>query len=410
MVEFNKIRIWLRYNYLKVVNSIAFYPAIIALLFLVISAASIAFDFSEEGKQIKSQLQWLKLRDPSTARSIIGAIVAGIITLTVFSFSMVMIVLNQTASQLSNRILDRLIGSRFQQVVLGVYVGTMVYALFLLSTIRDVDSGIYIPALSTYLLIALTICDIFLFIYFLHYITQSVKYDVIINRIHEETLEALKLSSTASNAEDQETVIIRNSVILSGRSGIYEGFSTKALLNLCDENDCVISLLYPPGTYILKGIPIAYVSIYLSEKAAEEFTNELLIHSTESIKENFFYGFRQLSEVGIKALSPGINDPGTAIQAMRALFDLYTYRITHFSNGTICNRERVVRIVKMELTFDKIFEATFLPIWDYGKGDRMIRNECRTLLSQMILLSANPKVNALFDEVNRVITKQVEVT
>ncbi|MBK7570359.1 MAG: DUF2254 domain-containing protein [Bacteroidetes bacterium] len=68
--------------------------------------------------------------DASTARSIISSIAAGIITLTVFSFSMVMIVLNQSASQLSNRILDKLIGSRFQQVVLGVYVGTIVYSLF----------------------------------------------------------------------------------------------------------------------------------------------------------------------------------------------------------------------------------------------------------------------------------------
>jgi len=54
--------------------------------------------------EIKSHLQWLRLRDASTARSIISSITAGIITLTVFSFSMVMIVLNQTASQLSNRI------------------------------------------------------------------------------------------------------------------------------------------------------------------------------------------------------------------------------------------------------------------------------------------------------------------
>lgn len=159
-----KIKIWTKNIYRQAVNSIAFYPAIM-------------------GKQFKSQLHWLRLRDASTARSIISSIAAGIITLTVFSFSMVMIVLNQTASQLSNRILDKLIGSHFQQVVLGVYVGTIVYAFFLLSSIRDIDSGIRIPALSTYLLILITILDVFLFIYFLHYITQSVKYVVIMAKL-----------------------------------------------------------------------------------------------------------------------------------------------------------------------------------------------------------------------------------
>jgi len=159
------IRIWLKEHRNKVVNSIAFYPVIIVILFLIISLLSITFDFSEKGMQIKSDWHWLRLRDASTARSIISSITAGLITLTVFSFSMVMIVLNQTASQLSNRILDKLIGSRFQQVVLGVYVGTIVYSLFLLSMIRDIDSGVQIPALSIYLLMVLTVVDIFLFWY-----------------------------------------------------------------------------------------------------------------------------------------------------------------------------------------------------------------------------------------------------
>lgn len=111
-----KIKIWIKHRYQLAVNSIAFYPAIIALFFLLFSFLSISFDFSEQGKQFKTQLYWLRLRDASTARSIIAFIVAGIISLTVFSFSMVMIVLNQTASQLSNRILDKLIGSRFKRL------------------------------------------------------------------------------------------------------------------------------------------------------------------------------------------------------------------------------------------------------------------------------------------------------
>ena len=90
---------------------------------------------------------------------------------------MVMIALNQAASQMSNRVLSSMIENRFQQIVLGFYIGTIVYALFLLSTIRDINSGVYVPALSIYLLILLTVIDIFLFIYFLDYVTQTVKYE-----------------------------------------------------------------------------------------------------------------------------------------------------------------------------------------------------------------------------------------
>jgi len=394
-------RTWFRENYNRVINSIAFYPAIIALLFLILSSLSIAFDFSEEGKQIKYRLHWLRLKDPSTARSIIASIAAGIISLTVFSFSMVMIVLSQTASQMSNRILDKLIGSRFQQVVLGIYVGTIVYALFLLSTIRNVDSGVHIPALSTYLLIGLTICDIFLFIYFLHYITQSVKYDVIIRRIYEETLSALESSCHADNVEEEKIPIATKSVILTAKSGVYEGFSSRALLELCDRENCAISILHPQGTFLMEGIPLANVDSCLSQASNKDFQNELYIHQSESIKENFFYGCRQLTEVGIKALSPGINDPGTAIQVLRALFELYSFRSCHAANEYIRNRENEVRIIKKELSFEEVFDATLLPIWDYGKNDRMIRNELKRLLDQMILLAPNISVSKLLLEVNR---------
>jgi uncharacterized membrane protein len=174
---------WIRKHYNNIVGSIAFYPAIIAFCFLLLSLLMLEVDFSEKGKQIKENFGWLRLKDPSTARNILATIAAGVISMTVFTFSMVMVVLNQAAAQLSNRVLENLIGNKFQQFVLGTFIGTTVFALFLLSGIRDNDSGIYVPALSIYLLMLLTVFDILLFIYFLHHITQSVKYQTIIHRI-----------------------------------------------------------------------------------------------------------------------------------------------------------------------------------------------------------------------------------
>lgn len=85
---------WLRIYYHKIIESIAFYPAIIAIGFLGLSWGMLVFDFSSYGKEIKSSLNWLSLKDASTARTIISTVAGAIISLTVFSFSMVMIVLN----------------------------------------------------------------------------------------------------------------------------------------------------------------------------------------------------------------------------------------------------------------------------------------------------------------------------
>ncbi|MBK5270818.1 MAG: DUF2254 domain-containing protein [Bacteroidia bacterium] len=388
------IRIWIKDHRNKIINSIAFYPAIIVIVFLALSVLSIMFDFSEEGMQIKSHLQWLRLRDASTARSIISSITAGIITLTVFSFSMVMIVLNQTASQLSNRILDRLIGSRLQQVVLGIYVGTIVYALFLLTVIRDIDSGIQIPALSTYLLIILTIVDIFLFIYFLHYITQSIKYEVIIQKIFKDTKSSMEHSCRLQQSPPETISFESQCLVPAAISGIYEGFDKQILIRICNENDCILHLMHSPGTFVLQGLPLIKANRILPAQIIEEIQKEVYLQSSESIKENFFFGFRQLTELALKALSPGINDPGTAIESLRALFQLYAYRVRFFPENAVKNKEMQVKIILKELTFEQIFEETIFPIWDYGKHDRLVQNELQHLLVAFLTIDPDAKTAA----------------
>ncbi|MEJ7830298.1 MAG: DUF2254 family protein, partial [Segetibacter sp.] len=128
----------------KLFNSIAFYPALITLLFLLLFWAMLTLDGSANGKHLKASWKWLRMRDATTARLIASTVAGGILSFTVFSFSMVMIVLNQTAGKMSNRILDLIIRDRFQQIVLGCYTGTVLYSLFLITAIRDIDSGIYV--------------------------------------------------------------------------------------------------------------------------------------------------------------------------------------------------------------------------------------------------------------------------
>lgn len=398
----HKIVQWINRQANKMVHSIAFIPAFLALLYLGLSFLMIYIDFSETGKQVKAQMHWLRLKDASTARTVISVIAGGILSLTVFSFTMVMIILNQAASQMSNRVLDKLIGNRFQQWVLGFYIGTIVYSLFLLSAIRDIDSGIYVPSLSTYLLIVFAIIDIFLFIYFLHYITQSVKYSIIIGRIQRQTKKAMR--KTCRLDEEREIVpVMEGNLLQSGISGVFEGFDPGTLLGISKQHDCVFSFLCTPGTFILEDTPILHIypqSKLLSE--AEQETIRLCIHinQEESIESNFYYGFRQLSEVAIKALSPGVNDPGTAVQSLRALFELLSYRMKHFPDNVMKDREGCVRIITQENSFDTIFNSCIIPIWQYGKQDRFVQHEMIRLLTQLQFVQDLPVIGRLLVKVN----------
>jgi len=377
---------WLRTYYDKIVNSIAFYPALISLGFLVLSVLMLELDFSETGKQFKSKLSWLSLRDASTARSILTTIAGGIISLTVFSFSMVMILLVQAASQMSNRMLESMIGNKFQQMILGFYIGTIVYSLFLLSTIRDITSGIYVPALSIYLLLLFTVVDIFLFIYFLHYVTQSVKFETIINRIHKKTLHALRYHCCPEKpsvfAPDEKKV----QTIYMPSSNYYQGFNKPSLISFAEKHDVLVQMLHSPGSYLLEGSPLLIVSG--EKKLHKEDIFELMIaldiYRGQPIDKNAYYGYHQLAEVAIKALSPGINDPETAVLSIHALTDLFRFRLFNYLPLTLADENKVIRVAMKELSFNELFIECFYPIWNYGKEDHYIQNALLQMSQQLL--------------------------
>lgn len=390
---------WFRVHSNKVLNSIAFYPVIIAILFLFTAFLMVTWDYSEAGKDLKSETEWLRLQDPGTARSILSTIAAGIISLTVFSFSMVMIVLNQAASQMSNRVLDNLIGNRFQQVILGIYIGTIVYALFLLSTIRDNDAGIYIPALSIYLLICFTIVDIFIFIYFLHYITRSVKYETIIHRILEQTLRSMQSSCSLDKQPETATYVFGSNTLLAPSTGIFQGFEKKSLLQICKEEDIIIKFLHVEGSFLLEGTPFAYISLPVTLEVNKKINLLIIFHRGNEIDNTYYYGLRQLGEVAVKALSPGVNDPGTAIESLRAIAGLLFYRLNHFPHTTFTDEDGSVRIITTERSFDDLFNTVMLPIWDYGNKDRMLRNELIQILEQFDYCGNYPSIKNLLQRV-----------
>ncbi|MEO6521921.1 MAG: DUF2254 domain-containing protein [Mucilaginibacter sp.] len=403
---------WLRGTYNKIVTSIAFYPALIAIGFLVLSWLMLELDFSETGKHIKSYYSWIRLKDASTARSIVSTISGGIISLMVFSFSMVMILLNQAASQMSNRMLESMIGNRFQQLVLGTYIGTIVYSLFLLSTIRDIESGIYVPALSIYLLVALTVIDIFVFIYFLHYVTQSVKFETIIERVHHQTLASLQKICTVDISENIILPATEPVVLLTQRSGTFQGFDQRSLLKFIGENSGTVQLIHPAGTYLLVGQPILkWYGKPLSDDCKGDLLLTLDFYSGQPVTQNAYYGFHQLAEVALKALSPGINDPETAVLSLHALADLFAYRSRHHPQLCIQHPDDKGSIILTDRTFEDLFAVCIYPIWDYGKNDRYIQLGLYSILTQLLKIApADSQKELLAGMLEKVDQKVIETS
>ena len=375
----------LRLYYNKVTQSIAFYPALIAIGFLLLSWGMLEIDFSAWGKELKTSLNWLSLKDASTARTITATVAAAIISLTVFSFSMVMIVLNQAASQMSNRVLTSMIGNRFQQVVLGCYIGTTVYSLFLLSTIRDIDNGVSVPALSIYVLIVLTVVNIFLFIYFLDYVTQMVKYETVSYRVKKHTIDVMKKRFAEAGEAQIGWDKLPYAEIKTDEAGHFQSLDEEQLLSIASKHDLYISFLYGRGAYLIKGV--AFIRVHsktlLEPGCLKDILATVDFFNGHFIEKNADYGFKQLMEIAIKALSPGINDPGTAVIALQALSDVFSFRLYLKLPSILPDAQATPRIFIPSSSFTELFEQCILPIWNYGKNDHYIRHEMLSMVKQL---------------------------
>ena len=138
-----------------------------------------------------------------------------------------------------------IIGDRVQKVVLGFYIGTIVFALLLLANIIETDNFISVPSLTVYFLLVLTVFDIFLFVYFLHWITQSFRYEKLIQRIHDRTGKTLDKLNKNSNTGYCTGETIAGEEVVSRQSGYFQGF---------DEKNCwnwLTSMRYKYKCYIL---------------------------------------------------------------------------------------------------------------------------------------------------------------
>ena len=364
---------WLRKLYNKSIHSIAFYPALISLGILVLFIMIYDAESSAAAKALKSSFVWMNLKHAEAARTIITTITAGIIGLTVFSFSMVMVVMSQAASQMTNRILDNLIGNKFQQFTLGFYLGTILSSFFLLTVVDDKGSP-QVPSLSVFILVLLTVVDLFLFVSFLHYVTQSVRFEYLIKRIHQKTIDSLMNAKSKTSPGHWALQYSEYLEVLSPQSNYFQGINTRQLVKYSWENKIQIEFYPVRCTYITKGQPLLkiYFESMPDETRVKKLFESIDFYTAQEIDKNPFYGFAHLTEVAIKALSPGINDPNTAVLCINSLTDLLIIKMKDSAVNVFSDKHDTPRIFLKDHSFGFLFNYCIYPIWDYGKRDRFI--------------------------------------
>ena len=191
---------FIKRTYHSVLQSIAFYPVLISILFISVAVISLKFDNSKLGAEVKEKIPYFFIHDYETVRAMLSTFIGGIISLTVFSFSMVMVVLSQASSNFSPRLLPGLISNKKHQIILGIYVGTLLYCTLILLSLGAYGTDSKSLGFSAMLGALMAVLCIGLFIYFINSISSAVQILNIIEQIYGRCYRFVKTS-----LEDNDT-------------------------------------------------------------------------------------------------------------------------------------------------------------------------------------------------------------
>lgn len=361
-----------------ITSSIAFLPSIISAAFLLLAMGSLYFESLPLAAAIERRLPSLLVPQEDNARLILGTIASGIISLTVFSFSMVMIVLSQASNNQSPRVIPGLTTVKYHQVVLGFYIGTIIYTLLLLLNFKT-DSGEEedTPAIAILLAMAFAIICLVLFVYFIHSISKAIQVDNIMNSVFRKAKAALyREKDIANRTKSTKVDHIRNLAytLKNNDNGYLKRIQLTELQQLARNHDLQIEILVEVGAFTVEGTPLMRLSADPMEH--EDLTQQLQdcfdLSEEEVVMEDYEQGVKQLSEVAVKALSPGINDPGTAIKAIDFLTLLFIYRVQCEDRNCLLDEENNLRIIEKDISLDELLHRYLSPIRTYGKGDLQI--------------------------------------
>ncbi len=382
----------------RVKGSIALYPVLIPAAYAALAALVLAFESTATAAALRDKLP-SGLTDADNSREILGTLITGIISLTVFSFSMVMVVLNGAAARLSPRVLPGLVSDTRNQVTLGIYLGSIVYFLLLIGTLNKNDPA-SVPALGLLLALLFGMSCMALFVVFIRSVSQSIQVDWILSQLYNGASTKLenrrrRIAGIAGLPEAGEWWCVP-----AARPGYLREVNERRLGKILRKRGLLAMIQVEPGFFLIEGHPLIKFSEPLSEDDAADVLDCFDFHDKEFAGANVSYGMRQMSEIAVKAISPAINDPGTAIRAIN-LIGVLLKRLGGVPSFDIGCIDGQARLFYPQPDMRRLLQTVIAPIRIYAGHDPQVLITLLRCMKNALHGDPNDRqLDALYEEIH----------
>lgn len=380
LVLIKKLR--LRQLYLRYLSSIWFLPVLVGAFIIGLAILSMHLDQQSVGGKLLKLVPYLVTRNLDSARVLLSTLVGGTFSLMVFSFTMVMVILTTATGNYSPRVLPGLISNRFHQLVLGLYLGTIAFITIIIINIGQASFIFKVPALSVLISSMLVFCCLVAFIFFIHSVSQNVQASHILHKLYCKTKERLLVEIKGSYITTPPDTP-QWQIVASSKTGYFQGINGEKLLSFACEQQVQILVISEKGRFLLEGAPLLKVSKPLPASAVEKLQGWVDFHFQERIDVNYLFGFKHIAEVGVKALSPGINDPGTALTAIDYLTHLFTYLPQIGAFKLKKDEHGTARLYYRQASFEKVFYLVFSSLRNCAATNVVVQAKLLDMLRQL---------------------------
>lgn len=371
-------------NWEQLTTNFWFIPACMALFVVLLAGLMLFIDAKLQNAPVPI-LKWLYISGPSGARALLSTIAASAITVTSIIFSLTIVTLSMASSQFGPRLLPNFMQQSGTQLAQGTFIATFIYALLILSRIPDAPVEDSFPHLSVVIGLILGIISFFVLIYFVHHVSMYIRVSRVLDDVaNNSLLHMRKIFPEGIGKEPPEDLKRQDSVqlattsnpshvITTTKSGYLQAIDTGALMALALENDIVVRLRVRPGHFVVKDHPVAEVvrgNLKYPDKIDTQLNDSLIIGPERTSTQDVEFAVEQLVEVGVRALSPGINDPFTAINCIDRIGSVLSYlAYRELPNAFRYDDKDVLRVVANPYTYKGIINTAFDQLRQASRGE-----------------------------------------
>ncbi len=354
---------------------------------------------------------------PEGARAILSTVAGSTITVTGVTFSLTVVALQMASTQFTPRLLGTFLSDRGNQAVLSAFLATFAYTLVVLRRIRigtDAAEG-YVPDLAVGIGLLLTFFSVGMLVYFFHHLTQQLRLENVLAELSRDTLAAVQHAQRDEEARERELPEVPASAVVlrARRSGYLQAVRLDGLLEIAQRHGVVIRLLPAVGLHVTCGTTLGWAwPVDPSDGDTEVDADALarVVHYTihlgieRTLTEDVAFGIRQLVDIAARALSPGVNDPTTAVAAIDTMATVVSDLASRSRPVAVLTDERGrARAAIPQSSFGELLALACDQPRRYGRTEPAV-------LTELLRMLTDVAENVVDDAYREAIANQIDAT